>query len=292
MKVAIIGGGAIGLLLASQLLEKEMTVHCTVKREEQCQALRQEGLHLIREGKKKRYESNLTVSLEIPSDVTHIVVATKYNALPKLLPTLETFSRVPTLFIQNGIAHYALVQNSALHYPSFASVTHGATKITDTLVQQNGVGRAVIAKENATNWQPFVSETVVCSSKSAAAILYEKVWMNVLINPLTALYEVKNGELVQNRTLNTKMRALYNELRIAFPEIEHVVPFQRVEQLCIDTAENESSMYQDRKNNRIHEGETIVTPLIEEAKRKGVQLSQLIIYNEKLRQLNEANSYE
>ena len=104
--IQIIGGGAVGLLLASFFAEKKYAVEVVSKREQQCEALRTYGL--IRNSFTGNTETFVIgATTQLAKHPNFVVIATKYDALAQIYPLLEKLpTTVPLLFIQNGLAHY------------------------------------------------------------------------------------------------------------------------------------------------------------------------------------------
>ena len=92
----------------------------------------------------------------------------------------------------------------------------------------------------------------------ADKMLFRKVLLNTMINPLTALLSIKNGELLSNPHAYELLKNTYTELYAAFPEIESLLPFEQVTALCASTAENTSSMLADKLAGRPLELDTIL----------------------------------
>ena len=61
---------------------------------------------------------------------------------------------------------------------------------------------------------------------NAEQMLFEKAVFNCLINPLTAILQVRNGELVTNKQAFLLMKTIYRELTDAFEGVEQAIPFQ------------------------------------------------------------------
>ena len=106
-------------------------------------------------------------------------------------------------------------------------------------------------------------------------MLFDKAVLNCLINPLTAILQVKNGELLTNKQAFLLVQTLYNELLDAFPGLDATVPFSDVVTLCKKTAGNTSSMLADRLNGRKSEIGTIVGSILRKALNNGHTLPTL-----------------
>ena len=202
MTTVIVGGGSLGLLLTDASMSIGERPYLLVRRKEQMQQLQQEGLTVVEEGRVRSVRHLFDVSTDWPKEVSRIIVATKFDAIQELLPQLERIN-APTLFIQNGLAHYERIQKSHLKNVTFASIEHGAARLTDASVSHNGIGRLVFPKEASSHtWGDYMTSSVehypvVQVDEDALTILKRKVFMNVLINPLTAIYEIRNGVLVE-----------------------------------------------------------------------------------------------
>ncbi len=292
MRTVIIGGGSLGLLLADASMSIGERPYLLVRRREQVEALNRQGLTVYEKGRVRSNRRDFDVSTQWPEQIGRVIVATKFDAIPSLLPTLKTIG-APVLFIQNGLAHYELVQQENLLQVTFASIEHGAARLTDASVSHNGVGRLVLPKETSqTIWKDYIHSSnihypVEHVEEDGLTILKKKAFMNVLINPITAIYQVPNGQLVKETMYYEKMHALYEELSTAFDELKSLVPFQSIVALCQKTSQNHSSMYQDRQKNRRNEVQTIVTPLVQEARHRGASVPLLEKYEQQLHELND-----
>jgi len=103
-----------------------------------------------------------------------------------------------------------------------------------------------------------------------------------MINPLTAILEVKNGELLSNDSCYVLFERLYKELMNAFPEMRTELSLENVIAVCQRTAENQSSMLADRSAGRPMEIETIVTAVIRKAREAQKEMPLLSTFEEML----------
>ncbi|NLS13116.1 2-dehydropantoate 2-reductase [Vibrio sp. SM6] len=118
--------------------------------------------------------------------------------------------------------------------------------------------------------------------ENVTAALWHKLAVNCAINPLTALHQVRNGELAQARFQAT-LTELYREIS-AVMNAEHIVTsasdIQRaVETVYQATAANYSSMHQDRYFQRRSEIDFITGYLIDCAAKHGIDVpNNLALY--------------
>lgn len=101
--------------------------------------------------------------------------------------------------------------------------------------------------------------------QDAEIMLLEKALLNCFINPLTAILQVNNGQLISENNAFQLLKNLYNEIMAVFPHYEKIIQFEQVVALCNKTAANTSSMLADRLAGRKTEVDTIVAPFLKKA---------------------------
>lgn len=283
MKVAIIGAGAVGQLTASFLAESGVSVTLVARRQEQVNELNAKKLTRINvDGTKTVQRIVATTDLTNLPKQDLLVIAVKYGHLQKLYNQLALFSNdMPLLFMQNGLAHF----EEALLLPqkniAFGSVTFGAQLLDQSTVHYRGVGLCKIAIERGEHraFQQLLqlqhSLFPIELASNAEQMLFAKAVLNSLINPLTAVLQVKNGELVANQQAFLLLESIYRELTEAFEDIELTISFSDVIDLCRKTANNTSSMLADRLQGRKSEIETIVGVILNKALANGHNLPTL-----------------
>lgn len=290
MSVVIVGAGSIGLLLASYLAESGLEVTVFVRREAQKNLINAHGICRINEdGTESIVPVYATTETDVFSTAQLLVVAVKYAHLHTIIEQLAYEKiRTPMLFIQNGIGHLGIVKESDFPHIGFATVEHGALRMDDRTVSHNGVGMLMIGEgfgdaQNFDVIEGVNSETFpVGRHANAEFILMRKVMINCMINPLTAILGVKNGELLTNHYCYELFKSLHVELMAAFPEIGAVLPLEKVEEVCRKTANNQSSMLADYLAGRPMEIETIVTAVIQKARAAEKNVPLLMTYEKML----------
>ena len=134
-------------------------------------------------------------------------------------------------------------------------------------------------------------QNIIEYSTSINSLIWTKLIYNAIINPLTAIYKIKNNELTQKYYLPIK-RAIFDEiLQIAVLKKIHLSEnlFDEIENF-IESSENYSSMYQDLKNKRETEIDYINGAFINIAQKYSLTLptNELILY--KIKDIS-ANNY-
>lgn len=209
--------------------------------------------------------------------------------LLKLFPHKEN---ALLLCYQNGIGHIERLQEAWPHpYLVWAVTTEAARRLQANEVVHTGCGVTWIGvTELADHYTAqIISMKGLCEfvkkvltkagfqtflSNNIEHIVYQKLLANVIINPLTALLRVKNGQLLYNESRLTLMRNLFQEAaavyRAAHIPIDEERDWNKIVDICHSTASNLSSMLQDIEAGRQTECEAITGALIRLAEQHGV----------------------
>ncbi len=286
MKVGIIGAGAIGMLMGSYLAEAGLNVTMLTRSHAQCQSLLEKGICRIDERGRKTIQSiHATTHYQALQSMNLLIIAVKYKDISAVLQNIKAEKMdIPLLFIQNGLAHLEDLKENEFSHMAFATVEHGAMKKNDYTVMHNGVGRIVIGERFGHPHHFDLLESAngpafpVIRHHDAAYILLRKALINCLINPLTTILKVPNGQLIESEHALELLTDLYDELLDAFPEMAQDLPFSAVVEICERTARNHSSMLADYEAGRPMEIQTIVSAVIQKAKWNGKNLPLLATY--------------
>lgn len=277
MRIEIIGAGAVGLLVASYFAELKMDVRIVGKPGEKIehsdlQITRTNTDHSISSIQMKKIPA-------VTKEADLIIVAVKYGQLHEVYASIEHVAySIPVIFLQNGLAHYEEALALNLQHIAFCSVQFGAQKLSSYHVAHKGYGvmKVAVAKGNCEKFRflkNLTSEQLpIVSEKDAERMLMEKALLNCLINPLTAILQIQNGQLITNNDAFRLLKDLYKELIDTFPQYEDFVQFEHVVTLCENTAKNTSSMLADRLANRKTEIDTIAGAILKKAERNQKRL--------------------
>ncbi|MFD2925416.1 2-dehydropantoate 2-reductase [Halobacillus naozhouensis] len=265
MEVGIIGGGAIGLLIASHLHEvHKVTLY--VKREEQREALNRNGVFCS----SLRHTAYVDVQLFTGQRMEHdlVILAVKQQSLGSVIDNLSTEAAL--LFLQNGMDHLEPISN--LSNPCLIGIVeHGALKERDTDVLHTGKGKIVIAAhhglEAIEDWAARLStaEFPFVTGQAYFPILAKKLVVNTVINPLTALFHVNNRALMDNPSIQSLAKQLCKEACHVL-DLSYSEQWERVAAVAYNTGENQSSMLQDIRLGRKTEVDAICGYIVKSAK--------------------------
>ncbi|AMA52202.1 2-dehydropantoate 2-reductase [Bacillus inaquosorum] len=280
MKIGIIGGGSVGLLCAYYLsLHHEVTV--VTRREEQAAAIQSEGIRLYKGG--EEFRADCSADMRINSHFDLLVVTVKQHQLQSVFPSLERIGKTNILFLQNGMGHIHDLKDWRAGHSIYVGIAeHGAVRKSDTAVEHTGLG--AIKWSAFDDAEPDRLNVLLSHNHSDFPIRYETDWyrlltgkliVNACINPLTALLQVKNGELLTTPAYLAFMKLVFKEAcRILRLENEEEA-WERVRSVCGQTKENRSSMLVDVIEGRQTEADAIIGYLLKEARLQGLDAVHL-----------------
>ena len=205
------------------------------------------------------------------------------DAVKQLLPLLTDNAQL--VLSHNGMG--TIEQVLPLLKPEqglwFLSTSHGAFKPDDVTLIHSGQGQSVLG---ALNQGAFAQQHHVEQAMQVALgplvvmadiwpALWQKLAVNAVINPLTALHQCKNGEL-SNSKYASVIELLIEEFvlvaKASGQDFSHDSIQSRVTQVIRQTADNYSSMQQDFAKGRQSELEYITGFLIGQAEQHQLQL--------------------
>ena len=281
MNIGVVGGGSVGLLLSSYLaLNHNITVY--VRREEQKKAINHSGILLAHS------EMPISVNCLLIEELKKedcIVICVKQTGVASVIKYLcQENEDTPLLFLQNGMGHLDLVNK--MKQPVFlGTVEHGALKIDDRTVKHSGIGNIKLAPYNQ---DPENSEELsrqlhqgnfpVFPTEDWWGLLAEKLVINAVINPLTAMFDCKNGEILKNNYILKLAEKLCRETSqiLGLNEKEQ---WERVKKVAEKTGSNYSSMCTDIKRNRKTEIEAISGYLLKNSEKKATPFTVFVYYS-------------
>ncbi|WP_221564083.1 2-dehydropantoate 2-reductase [Alkalihalobacillus sp. TS-13] len=279
MKIGVIGGGSIGLLFTSYLAKSAHAVTLFVRREAQQQAIHTMGLTL--KAGSSAYTSQPKVCLLSEtdrSDIDVLIVAVKSYDVEQIMPEIiEKFRNTRSiLFVQNGMQHLRFLPHLKMHSIYMGVVEHGAMKESDHLINHTGVGRTKIAPyldgHSGINWEKLSKENFPFFYQNDwYAMVSEKLHINAVINPLTAILRIPNGALLTNTHWLELMEQLSKEACKVL-NIKYHEAWKDLVAVCENTSLNKSSMLRDIENKRRTEIEAINGFILNSAEGKNIEV--------------------
>jgi 2-dehydropantoate 2-reductase len=289
LRIRIVGAGALGLLFTSQLRKTSAEVELITHSSKQSELLTANGLLSIDHNKETRVtlktysigSTNYINETTKPVDWLFLMVKQKdiTDLLLNQLTDLAT-ERTRIVCFQNGIGHIELLMKVFSEKQLYAAITtEGAIKLSDCSVKHAGngitwLGRVENEPNERTEWD--LAEKMLHSvlieagfeiylSKKITSRIWNKLLINAVINPLTAIFQMRNGSLLESTHAQELMKSLMEEGRMVAQLAQIEIAEDLWEQLlivCEKTAENHSSMKQDIANGALTEIDWINGALI------------------------------
>jgi 2-dehydropantoate 2-reductase len=261
MKIAVIGPGAVGCLLAVSFAEAGEDVHLVDYRPARVTLLRQQGLRLQIPGGVSRL---LPVPCWLPGEVgacglaIMAVKAHQTAAAAQALPLLLAPGG-QALSLQNGLGNLEEMARVVGPERLVAGITYlGVTRQAEGQILYAGQGEVIIGPPPGSTVSAPEIEALVAlfqgagfkcrSTADIQVLIWDKLMINAGINPLTALLRVPNGalpELPEAWSLGVAAAAEVQALARAQGLKVAGDPAERLGQVCRATAKNRSSMLQD-----------------------------------------------
>jgi 2-dehydropantoate 2-reductase len=203
-------------------------------------------------------------------DVIDAIKAIKHSLSPKVQIVTMINGLVGAQEIANctsGSVYWALTTEGGYRTEAFTTV-HGGSGIT-----RLGSG---LEPDWLQDWQRAIANSHW--HNNIEPFRWEKLCVNAVINPLTALNQCRNGELA-NAEYKTRTQTSIDEAGAILGALGFKEQADRFNQTCWEvihkTGTNRSSMLQDVSQNRRTELSTILPPLLSAASAHGILTPQL-----------------
>ncbi|WP_027408236.1 2-dehydropantoate 2-reductase [Anoxybacteroides tepidamans] len=276
MKIGIVGGGAIGLLIAAYLCDRhDVTIY--TRRRSQAALLKQEKLRLIK-ADCERVIPVRAVQIDqedIKADVVFITV--KQYDLADVIERCQQWPEEATLvFLQNGMGHIRLLSALKQRNIAVGVVEHGALKHDDRTVEHTGIGKINVSLFNGYFGllkqlldDPIPDFSINCEN-NWQGMLTKKLIVNAVVNPLTAILRVRNGELLRVAEYKKMMRMLFSEICTVLTLHDKKEAWDHILSICEKTANNRSSMLSDLEQGRKTEVDAILGYVVDQGEERNI----------------------
>ncbi|MBN2079336.1 MAG: 2-dehydropantoate 2-reductase [Spirochaetes bacterium] len=266
MKIAIIGPGALGLLFAGYLHRGGAEVVLADEDGERADLFNREGVRWEGDAEDFRFTVPAAVGLTGPETLDLVVLCVKaYHTRRAAGQIHEAGYRGPVLTLQNGLGNGELIEETCPGIEVIAGATsEGASLAAPNHVRHAGGGETVFGplreecpgREFLDGLAGIMNEGGLSAALSGnpQGIVWSKAVVNAGINPLTAVFSVENGKLLEIEPARSLMAGLVDEAygvaRRKGVAMLYDDPVARVEEVCRLTASNYSSMCLDVRNRR------------------------------------------
>ncbi|AZP70951.1 putative 2-dehydropantoate 2-reductase [Pseudomonas poae] len=255
----ILGAGSLGTLWAARLARAGVPVRLILRDEARLASYQAaQGLTLVEQGVAHTYPV-IGETPDSPQPIRRLLVACKAydaeNAVAQLQHRLAPDAEL--ILLQNGLGSQDAV---AAQLPQarciYASSTEGAFRDGDWRVVFAGHGYTWLGDASHPTPPLWLDDLEAAGiphewSTDILTRLWRKLALNCAINPLTVLYQCRNGELQSHQCEVATLCAELAELLECCGQPAAAVDLQQeVERVIHATAANYSSMYQDVANAR------------------------------------------
>jgi 2-dehydropantoate 2-reductase len=292
MKIGIVGAGAMGGLFAGMLTRAGQDVWLIDNHKQRAEKINREGLIIeaskaleSREPKQETIKIKATTEPQEAGSCDLVIIFVKAydteKATRNSLPL--TGSKTVWLTLQNGLGNIDKMGKIVGKDRVIAGITYqGATVLEAGRIRHAGCGNTVIGEIDGKESERIKSisdifnqagiETEV--SDNMQGVLWGKLLINAVINPLTAITRVKNGQLLESPLLKDTMRLMVQEatrvplkkgIRLPYQKV-----FEKVEESCYASRDNISSMLQDILRKKRTEVDFINGAIVSEAEKIGI----------------------
>ena len=294
MNIVVMGAGAIGSLFGA-LLSKNNNV-LLIGRKPHISTIKKSGL--IIEGK-----TCLNVKINAVSSVNNvtffpellILTVKSYDTESAILQAKKIINKdTIVLSLQNGLDNIDKIKKYLNPEKIIVGITtHGAFFSKPGVIIHTGNGTTLLGELNGHKSKDIIKladtfkktgiETKI--SENILKELWIKAIINSSINPLTALFNCKNGYLLENPILENILERICKESTCIANaiglEITDISMIKKTKEVVKNTSENHSSMLQSVLQGKKTEIDSINGKLIEIGKKYSLKtpLNEIIIYS-------------
>lgn len=290
MRIAVIGAGAIGMMLAGKLQQAGAEIILVTRTEGQAREIDQTGFIMEEQGIRQTIFVRTAHQASPSEPVDWILYTVKQTDVSGTIPLVERWFHSSTrgvVAFQNGWGHAEALKAIPLDLVFLATISFGAFKASPREILLLGQGELWLGslamgkrKADDTSVQSFVvllNQAGLHSAYTERIIerAWEKWMINCAINPLTALLQVHNGALLQDEATIQIMKDIYEECKTVAQAYQVQIDpalWDKLLTVCRNTFDNRSSMLQDILAGRLTEVDAINGAMVKLAEDKGILL--------------------
>lgn len=283
MEFLVVGPGAMGCLFAARLHTAGFNVILYDYNPARSGLINKNGISV--EGVSGDYRAMVPVITELSDiDPDMVLICVKSNKTGAAAESLKGSMPEKALFatLQNGLGNVEILKTTLGNNRVIGGVTsEGATTLDIGKIRHAGRGSTVFGPEK--DFGKRLEELVSAFNKSGFSttssdnvddLIWGKLIVNVGINALTAITGLKNGRLPEYEgSLSIMEKAVAEAVAVSKAKKIHPAfddPFQKVLEVCRNTAGNIASMLQDVLNKRQTEVDYINGAICKEGEKEGI----------------------
>lgn len=260
MRIAVLGAGSIGCLVAAKLVESghDVLVHA---RGEHGAMLAVSGLEVTGLWDYSISPEQWTVSLDeagihpsLEKSFDQAIITSKAIDTDSLCKIASMLTDGPVLSLQNGLGNHEILQNHFFENSAVGVTTNAVKRKSPGKIEWVGKGNLVIGGAKGEIFCETLEILSADYSNDVSNIIWNKLLLNVAINPLAAICGVLNGELrfepllSQSESVMLEAAKIARMMGITISDDQELI--QNLHSVLDSTAENECSMLADVKAGR------------------------------------------
>ena len=280
MRIAVLGAGSIGCLVAAKLVESghDVLVHA---RGEHGAMLAVSGLEITGLWNYSVSPDQWTVSLDeagihpsLEKSFDQAIITSKAIDTDALCKIATILTDGPVLSLQNGLGNHEILKNHFFENSAVGVTTNAVKRTSPGKIEWVGKGNLIIGGAKAEAFCETLQQLSAEYSGGVSKTIWNKLLLNVAINPLAAICGVLNGELRFEPLLSQAESTMLEAAKIArmmgieISEDQELI--QNLHSVLDSTADNECSMLADVKAGRETEIDFLCGQVVQRGERLGV----------------------
>ncbi len=289
MKILIVGAGAMGCLFGGRLKAQHAEVVLYNRNNPHVEKINKSGLTIV-ERDNKETSIPVTVVQEVSKTVAYdvVLVLVKAHATQVVMDTMKGSFSHETLLItmQNGLGNLETLKKLFPNNPVVAGTMGcGASVERDGRILHRGWGMNYIGQAEGAEAQEKLGTFISLLNRSelktelaedVQSVIWNKLFVNVAFNSLTALTRLRNGDILNTDEGQTLLRNVVNEAVMVAKAEGVSADSEKVISTCLkmgreDIGANKSSMLMDILHKRKTEIDAINGAVTKIGKRHGLE---------------------
>jgi 2-dehydropantoate 2-reductase len=301
MKIAVLGAGSIGTLIAGKLANSKLAEVLVHARGEHAAKLALDGIYITGHQELKIPPDDYQTSIAdvMTNDIfdgaaDYVLISSKANQVENLFEVAKRMCHLDTkvMVISNGLGHIEKCKDTfGPHRTIAATTTHGAWRPSAGVVNWAGIGAINLGElphgAQLSEIQDFVEllEQVGLNpnlQSDGMAMIWSKILLNIAINPIAAITGLSNGALLEDEMFETCVEVMLEGAKIARLEgiatLDDATLIDNLRVVLEATSTNQCSMLQDVRQGSVTEIQFLNRQIVDRAEKYGVStpLNQLL----------------
>lgn len=301
MKIAVLGAGSIGTLIAGKLANSKLAEVLVHARGEHAAKLALDGIYITGHQELKIPPDDYQISIAdvMTNDIfdgaaDYVLISSKANQVENLFEVAKRMCHLDTkvMVISNGLGHIEKCKDTfGPHRTIAATTTHGAWRPSAGVVNWAGIGAINLGElplgAQLSEIQDFVEllEQVGLNpnlQSDGMAMIWSKILLNIAINPIAAITGLSNGALLEDEMFETCVEVMLEGAKIARLEgiatLDDATLIDNLRVVLEATSTNQCSMLQDVRQGSVTEIQFLNRQIVDRAEKYGVStpLNQLL----------------